>query len=190
MKTLKFMFIWLFIFLLFSCKSTDETKTDEPEEKVVIEEEVVEETIEEEALENLDFELNEEMDEELMEKYIKRLFYNLEEKIARGDFDGWYNTLTTSHKHFISDKTNLRLWSDSVASLVNDNIVLDNPKDYFEHIVMKARSGASFKYLDFEFVDEKHVKIKCEGRDINNPDKTDTYTYPFIIEDGEWKLNR
>jgi hypothetical protein len=120
---------------------------------------------------------------EELKGYIKDLFAAIEEKIAQGDFEGWFVSITKNYRDYISNKDNLKKMSAESSALANSGIMLQDPKDYFLDVVIKARSGKVLKFNDFKYLDKLHLKVICSD------DKT-KFEYSFIYEDNAWKLDR
>lgn len=184
MKRVLFHFCFIFI-VLYSCKTiekTDETvgvKTDSlsisAEQKDVHEKEEVDG--------RFCFVLKEIPKDSLDEK-ISGLFTAIEEKIIKGDFEGWYNALSAKYKKILNNKETLKEMSKDSDYLYSRKIILSDPKDYFLHIVVPSRQGATLKYVSFEQVDEGVLKVNCilDGKW--------NFVYHFVYEDNSWKLDR
>ncbi|HOJ64743.1 MAG TPA: hypothetical protein PLE45_10020 [Spirochaetota bacterium] len=128
--------------------------------------------------------IDENTSKEDMKKYMKGLFDSIEEKIAKGDFEGWYKSLTTSYQSYISDPKVLKKMSDESDFLYNRNIVLKSSKDFFEYVVIQAREGRILKFVDYQYIDRQHVKVFCELEGLGK------FAYNFTFENGSWKLDR
>lgn len=122
--------------------------------------------------------------EDELKRLMNNLFTAIEDKIATGDFEGWYNALTKDYKYYINDPKNLKKMSDDSDFLSNRNIKLSSPKDFFQYVVMEARKGKSLKFFDYKYVDKFNVKVICLLEDSLK------FTYNFKYEDNSWKLDR
>lgn len=181
--------------VLFSCKTTPQVTEDsakQKETKVTSQStntpEMIDKTSVEQAISHNDSRFNFKIDDtvtvEDLNQKIKNLFEAIEEKIATGDFDGWYNALSYKHRKHISDKTVLQNMSKESDYLYTRNITLETPKDYFLNIVMPSRKGYSLKYINYEKVSQNHIKVNCVL------DGTIKFVYDFVNEDGSWKVDR
>jgi hypothetical protein len=121
--------------------------------------------------------------ENLGEK-IKGLFTNIEGKIEDADFEGWWGALSANYKSYLNNPSNLQKISQESDYLLNRNIMLTTPKDYFMHVVIRAREGKKLAYSDYELIDKGHIKV------ISLLDGTFKFFYNFILENGQWKLDR
>ncbi len=126
----------------------------------------------------------EKITEDELKKLMNNLFTAIEEKIATGDFEGWYNALTKDYKYYINDPKNLKKMSEDSDFLSNRNIKLGSPKDFFQYVVMEARKGKSLKFLDYKYVDKFNVRVICLLDDSLK------FAYNFKYEDDSWKLDR
>ena len=70
------------------------------------------------------FTIDENTSKEDMKKHMKNLFDSIEERIAKGDFEGWYNSLTVSYQNYINDPKVLKKMSEESDFLYNKNISL------------------------------------------------------------------
>jgi len=122
--------------------------------------------------------------EDDLKKHMNNLFSAIEEKIATGDFDGWYNALTKDYKYYLNDPRTLKKMSEDSDFLSNRNIKLSSPKDFFQYVVIEARRGKSLKFYDYKYVDKFNVKVICLL------DESLKFTYNFKYEDDSWKLDR
>ena len=190
---MKLKIIYFVVFcLVISCKSAPKIKESEPptnsspshteEEHVTIEYDDLVPNIHEDA--RFNFVIDDSVPNPDLNEKIRKLFEAIEEKIATGDFSGWYNALSYKHKKYISDKTVLSNMSRESDYLYSRNIVLENPKDYFLNIVMPSRKGYSLKYINYEKVNANHLKVNCVL------DGAIKFVYDFVNEDGSWKVDR
>ncbi|OHD18264.1 MAG: hypothetical protein A2Y34_05855 [Spirochaetes bacterium GWC1_27_15] len=122
--------------------------------------------------------------EDQLKSFMKNLFTAIEEKIAMGDFDGWYSSISKGYKFYINDPVILKKMSEDSDFLSNRNVKLKTPKDYFEYVVIQARQGKSLKFFDYKYIDKFNVKVICILDDSLK------FVYNFIYEDGSWKLDR
>jgi hypothetical protein len=116
--------------------------------------------------------------------HMKNLFNYIEEFIATGNFNGWYNSLSQKYKNYINDQTNLKKMSVDSDILSNKGITLKSPKDYFEFVVIQSREGQILKFKDFKVVDKTHAKVIYERYE------KERFEYDFIFENNSWKLDR
>lgn len=122
--------------------------------------------------------------EDELKRHMNNLFSAIEEKIATGNFDGWYNSLTKDYKYYLNDPKNLKKMSEDSDFLSNRNIKLASPKDFFLYVVIEARRGKSLKFYDYKYIDKFNVKVVCLL------DESLKFTYNFKYEDDSWKLDR
>ena len=122
--------------------------------------------------------------EDELKRLMNNLFTAIEDKIATGDFDGWYNALSRDYKYYINDPKNLKKMSEDSDFLSNRDIKLNSPKDFFQFVVMEARKGKSLKFLDYKYIDKFNVKVVCLLDDSLK------FAYNFKYEDDSWKLDR
>lgn len=131
----------------------------------------------------LKFKLEEVSTNELNIK-IRGLFDAIEEKIIAEDFEGWYNSLSNNYCSFIDDPNELLKMSKKSGYLKRKKIVLHSSKDYFNYIVIPSRKGIALKYVNFQRVDEKNIKVNCVL------DGNMNFVYDFIYENESWKLDK
>lgn len=199
----KYCFLLLVLVLIFACKSDNETTTDDKVDKVEKTDEAVDknndtkvdkeqEKVEEEKASaeeekyidvRMKFELHDNIDKNLLKKHMEDLFNAIEEKIANGDFNGWYNALSKKYKRHVSDKTNLASISRRSEYLSQKKIVLKSAEDYFRQVVVKAREGIPLRFHNYKYIDKNHVKV------ISVLDGSQEFVYNFINESGYWKLD-
>lgn len=154
-----------------SCKTTT-VKEEEPEPTPVVEK-VDPRT---QTIENLS--------QDELREHMEALFNLIEEKIALGDYEGWSESISRKYIYYLNDPANLKKITEESDFLYNRNIILRNPADYFMHVVIKSREGKSLEFLDYEKINEFHVKVICLF------DKKHKFVYDFIYEEGSWKLDR
>lgn len=130
------------------------------------------------------FTIDENTSKEDMKRHMKNLFDSIEEKIAKGDFEGWYNSLTVSYQSYINDAKVLNKMSEESDFLYNRGIFLKSSKDFFEYVVIQSREGRLLKFVDYQYIDKKHVKVFCELEGLGK------FTYNFTYENDSWKLDR
>jgi len=162
-KNIFLLIIFFILILIFSCKTTDNNGSN---------------IIKDPTTQKIDKNTS----KDKLKEHMKALFELIEEKIAKGDFEGWYNSISLSYKEFLKDSRNLRALSESSDYLYNRKILLKSAKDYFFYVVMQSREGKILEFLDCEFINDKHVKVLCLF------DKKDKLVYDFIYEDGSWKV--
>lgn len=131
----------------------------------------------------LKFKLEEVATDELNTK-ICGLFETIEEKIIAEDFDGWYNSLSSNYRAFIEDPDELLKMSKKSGYLKRKKIVLRSAKDYFDYIVIPSREGIALKYVNFQRIDEKNIKVNCML------DGNANFVYDFVYENESWKLDK
>lgn len=131
----------------------------------------------------LKFKLEEVSNDELNAK-ICGLFETIEEKIIAEDFDGWYNSLSGNYRSFIEDPDELLKMSRKSGYLKRKKIVLRSAKDYFDYIVIPSREGIALKYVNFQRIDEKNIKVNCML------DGNTNFVYDFVYENESWKLDK
>ncbi|MCG8572989.1 MAG: hypothetical protein MJB14_22890 [Spirochaetes bacterium] len=191
---MKKLIILLFILFLLICKSdndqTDEqdpaqtetqTQQDETTDTVKVAEPVVNNKVDQRMV----FELHENMDKNTLKKHMEDLFNAIEEKIARGDYEGWFSSVSQANRNKISDIDYLTFISKRAEFLLDRGIVLTKPEDFFYHIVVEGRKGVSLEFSGYEYINKKNVKVIS----LYQLDKTKKYVYDFIYEDDSWKLN-
>jgi len=130
------------------------------------------------------FTIDENTSKEEMKKHMKNLFDSIEERIAKGDFEGWYKSLTSSYQSYINDTKVLQKMSNESDFLYNRGIILKSAKDFFEYVVIQAREGRSLRFVDYQYIDKQHVKVFCELEGLGR------FTYNFTYEGSSWKLDR
>jgi len=192
----------LFIFLIFilalvaGCKTTDknddkksttttttttiEVKTETTTSTTSTTTTIVDSSIDK----RLVFSIDENTSKEDMKKHMHDLFTSIEERIAKGDFEGWYKSLTKSYQNYISDPKILQKMSNDSDFLYNRSIVLKSAKDYFEYVVIQAREGRQLVFSDYQYIDKQHVKVFCVLEGLGK------FTYNFTYEGNFWKLDR
>lgn len=131
----------------------------------------------------LKFKLGEVSTDELDVK-IRGLFDTIEDKIIAEDFEGWYNSLSNNYRSFIDDPDELLKMSKKSGYLSRKKIVLRSSKDYFDYIVIPSRKGVALKYVNFQRIDEKNIKVNCML------DGNMNFGYDFIYENESWKLDK
>ncbi len=131
-----------------------------------------------------DVEIEEPMPKELGEIILER-FVAVEDAVYKKDFNTWYKYISNGYKSFLNNKEELMTLSNERVYLVNKKIVLKTPEDYFRHIVVASRSGRAVIFDKFTKIGEKKVKVYCHMENMDY-----TYTYYYVFEDGEWKLER
>ena len=131
----------------------------------------------------LKFKLEEISTDELNSK-IRGLFETIEEKIISEDFNGWYNSLSSNYRSFIENPDELLRMSKKSAYLKRKKIVLRSAKDYFDYIVIPSREGIALKYVNFQQINEKNIKVNCMLDDNAN------FVYDFVYENDSWKLDK
>lgn len=208
MKNIFFLSLLLF-FVIISCKTgevrevttltTEETKEEVTEEKTVVKEEtpktvtpaaaedvkiVKEEKTNGHSDKRFNFVIDDKLTSDQLNEMIGALFIAIEEKIATGDFDGWYQALSYRHRMHISDKSVLLTMSKESDYLYSRNIVLASPRDYFLNIVVPSRKGSSLKYVNYDYINKNHIKVNCVL------DERIKFVYDFIYEEGSWKVDR
>lgn len=189
----KIYFLPFFILIcIFSCKTQkQDLKTDSvviKSDKVVTESDKVDVTSDFAKNGHTDSRFNFIVDDTVsvdhLSELVMSLFGAIEEKIATGDFDGWYAALSYKYRKYISDKSTLLSMSKESDYLYSRNVVLESPKDYFLHIVVPSRQGMSLKYLDYDYIDKNHIKVNCVL------DGTLKFVYDFTYENGSWKVDK
>ncbi len=196
----KFLIFFSILFVLISCKTGEVKKTDTVEKvnekpaKIDVKIDKSEATtdpvinIKEDNVIKIDDRFNFVIDDKLskddLDARIKKLFEAIEEKIATGDFEGWYNALSYKNRKYLSDRTILLNMSKESDYLYSRQITLQSPKDYFLHIVMPSRKGYTLKYVNYDYIDKNHIKVNCVL------DDTVKFGYDFITEEGYWKVDR
>ncbi|MCK4799129.1 MAG: hypothetical protein KAT05_17285 [Spirochaetes bacterium] len=138
------------------------------------------------AIENVtNFKINKNnIDKDKLREHIKALFTLIEKKIVKGDYKAWYNLISRKYKYFLNDPANLKKIAAESDYLFNRRINLTNPKDYFKYVVIQSREGKSLKFVDYEYVNQYHIKVICLF------DNKDEFVYRFIYEENLWKLDR
>ena len=131
----------------------------------------------------LKFKLEEVSTDELNSK-IRGLFETIEEKIISEDFNGWYNSLSSNYCAFIENPDELLRMSKKSAYLKRKKIVLRTAKDYFDYIVIPSREGIALKYVNFQQINEKNIKVNCML------DGNANFVYDFVYENDSWKLDK
>ena len=131
----------------------------------------------------LKFKLEEVSTDELNSK-IRGLFETIEDKIISGDFNGWYNSLSSNYRSFIENPDELLRMSKKSAYLKRKKIVLRSAKDYFDYIVIPSREGIALKYVNFQQINEKNIKVNCML------DGNANFVYDFVYENDSWKLDK
>ena len=126
----------------------------------------------------------EEINSDELDSKICGLFETIEEKILAGDFDGWYNSLSINYRSFIENPDELLKMSKKSGYLKRKKIVLRTAEDYFTYIVIPSREGVALKYVDFQQIDEKNIKVNCMLDDKHN------FVYDFVYEKESWKLDK
>ena len=128
--------------------------------------------------------LEKEFDPNTLGIRIKTLFNLIEEYIARGDFKGWYNSLSKKYRYFLDKPTNLRKISRESEFLCKKKIVLQTSHDYFNFVVVQSRKGKTLKFIDYTHINKKHIKV------ISLFDNEFKFLYDFVHEGNSWKLDR
>lgn len=121
--------------------------------------------------------------EDELSKIMKSLFELIERNIALDNFQGWYDFLTKKYKDFLNNKKELFTISRDSDYLSNRKIILEDPEDYFNYVIIASREGKSLEFIDYELIDENNVKV------FSLFDKKEKYVYKFKFEDNSWKLD-
>ena len=174
-----YLFVIFFLFLcIFACKTVDDINDGGN-------------SIKDETADNIDrrttFVIDEKtINDDDLRMHMKNLFDYIEEIIARGDYGAWYSSLSTAYKNYLNDRTVLKKMSSDSDILNNKGIILKTPKDYFEYVVIEARTREEkvLKFKDFKYIDKNHVKVICQRGE------NERFQYNFIFEDNCWKLDR
>lgn len=167
MRILKWFFFIIVVFSINYCKTTpkaDLTLSNDDPRKVAITE----------TDNNTD----------KLRAHMKNLFAIIEAMIANGDFEGWYNAISLKYKYYLNNIDNLKKIADESDFLYNRRVKLRNPKDFFIHVVIPSREGKTLQFVDYEYINNNHVKVICLF------DKKEKLIYDFIFEEGIWKIDR
>ena len=126
----------------------------------------------------------EEINSDELDSKICGLFETIEEKILAGDFLGWYNSLSSNYRNFIENPDELLKMSKKSGYLKRKKIILRTAEDYFTYIVIPSREGIALKYVNFQQIDEKNIKVNCML------DGNANFVYDFVYENNSWKLDK
>ena len=130
------------------------------------------------------FTITDTMSKDVLKKHMEDLFNYIEEKISKGDYEGWFNSLSIKYKLYLSDKKELQKLSERSDYFANRGIVIKDAKEFFELVVIQAREGKKLKFFDYKYVDKFNVKVVCILDDVGK------FNYNFVFEDNSWKLDR
>jgi len=86
---------------------------------------------------------------------VKHFIEGLNKIISNKNYSSWRSALSTEYFRQISSSENLRQMSEQPA-LKNNNIVLRTPQDYFNFVVVPARSNS--RVDDIQFIGKNRVK--------------------------------
>jgi len=86
---------------------------------------------------------------------VKHFIEGLNKIISGKNYSAWRAALSTEYFRYISSSENLRQMSEQPA-LKNNNIVLRTPQDYFNYVVVPARSNS--RVDDIQFIGKNRVK--------------------------------
>lgn len=163
-KSSYFLFLLVASFSFFSCVSTAEEAPSEPVAEETAPEPVAQEpeaTEEPEAVEEVvvndetGYEVSKELYDQTFDE-MKLLIEKLNGIISDRNYEKWKLYLSDKYIRTYNDKAKLKEISENSQILADNNIVLNNLKDYFEWVVVPSRSKASVDDILFE--DETRIK--------------------------------
>jgi len=168
--------------LSISCNSTATTvETQEEKQETVPDEQdsIIEPANQEPPIEEtIEFTVTKELYDTTYQE-IEGVISELNEIVRNQDFETWLNYLSDEYRKKMSDPENLLLLSES-RQLKEQNIVLNNIKEYFLYVFIPSRAET---WLDkIEFLDAEHVKVLIT---INN---TPYVLYHLVRENEAWKI--
>lgn len=158
----KIPYLFLIFILSISCISKKDTKESYDPRKTVI---------------------NENIDRETLREKVREIFLYIENMIAKGNFEKWYESISNNYKKFLENPENLKQIVKNSEYLKNRNIELKNAKDFFLYVVKASREEGPLKFYDCEPAGKNRVKVICF-------DKEGKLIYNFVFEDNLWKIDR
>ena len=161
-----FLLILVVVVFFFSCTSSpqepaDNVAEESVDESVVVQEEPVEAVEEPEPAQDVvvndetGYEVSKELYDQTLNE-MKLLIEKLNGIISDQNYEKWKLYLSDKYIRTYNDKAKLRQISENSQILSDNNIVLNNLKDYFEWVVVPSRSKASVDDIVFE--DENRIK--------------------------------
>jgi hypothetical protein len=165
-------FIFFLLFLFFSCKTNKTPGGNNSSNSSST------------SIDPTKFTITDNTKEDELNKHIRALFNYIEDRIIKGDYESWYNSISQKYKDYINDPENLRALTEKSDFLFNRNFNLKDAKDYFKYVVMLSREGKSLVFVSYKYINKNHIKVFCLF------DKKDELVYDFVYEDGSWKVDR
>jgi len=180
----------LFVFVFFSCQSTETTSPVEPavvEQKADTPKDDNPEPPKEAApspdvvvSDETGFEVSAEVYQQTFNE-MKALIEKLNGIISSKNYEKWKQYLSDSYIKTYNDQTKLKTISEQSQILADNGIVLENLKDYFEWVVVPSRSKASLD--DLVFLDDSHLTAYMVIKDNR------TILYQLEKIDGKWLIS-
>lgn len=124
------------------------------------------------------FKIEDIVEEEDLEKHIKGLFDNIEEKIMLGDFEGYWYSLSMVKRKELKDPATWSYWSRLAG------LKIYSEKDYFMKVVVKVREDLKLEFSGFEVISNEEVIVYAR----HNLYK-ENFKYTFTYESGAWRMN-
>jgi hypothetical protein len=189
-KYMKFIFISKILlgFLLFSCKTPEEpsepvkSEPEPPAEIVSTAEEEPETKIEPATIINNEtgFEVTKEVYEQTLDE-MRKLIDTLNDIISNQNYEKWKLFLSKEYIKTYNNPVRLSQLAEQSQILSENNISLENLKDYFEWVVVPSRSDA--RVDDIVFIDDSHLVVYMVIKEKN------TILYQLEKTNEKWEIS-